>query len=105
MRTITSKLRCILLEEKQRDDGEFTNEAGKVIKYNKALVLTVLVYGGKLKSDIRKYTVLPTAEDTVARTLDNCGWGTLVDLYFSDDGKKIASLDILVDWSNEAPIE
>lgn len=104
MRPIASKLRCCVLSAKQRDDGEFVNKDGAVIKYSKAFVLTVLVYGGKFASDIRKFTVLPTAEDTISKVMDTCGWGTLVELYFSDDGKKVDNVDILVDWSNEVPI-
>lgn len=100
---ITQPIRAILVNDVFREAGSFKDPDGKTINYDRGYILTALPYGSKRPTDVRKYTVLPNAEDSISKMLENCGWGTLAELHL--DGNKIADLKILLDWSNDIPLE
>lgn len=100
---ITQPIRAILLNDTHREAGSFKDQSGKTVNYDKGYILTLIPYGAKRATEVRKYTVLPEAENSISQMLENCGWGTLAELHL--DGNKVAALKILLDWSNEVPIE
>lgn len=99
----TQPIRVLILDEKHRSSGEFVNKEGVTVSYEAGYILSTISYGGKRATDIKKYTVLPSSEGLVSEKLKNAGWATLVELHL--DGGKVVDITVIVDWSDEAPIE
>ena len=99
----TPPIRVLILGEKHRTAGEFVNKDGVTVSYEAGYILTVIPYGGRRLTDVKNYIVSPSAESVISQKLNNCGWGTLVELHL--DGNKVLDLTVLLDWADEVPIE
>ena len=89
MRKIDENMRGLLLKDAARKAGSRTDEQGKTITWGEGYIITLLMVGGSMATDIKKYTVRPDREDSIRLQLADVEWGSLVSVSL-EDGKVTA---------------
>ncbi len=103
MREIASKnILGLLLDDRLREAG-CSEIDGKQISWDSGYIVTVLPYGERKGTAIRKFTVLPSMVKEISALLQNVCWGSLVELRL--DNNKIIDINVIFDLSNALPIE
>lgn len=89
MKRMDETAQGLLLKDGFRKAGSTTNEQGKTITWGDGYIITLLLIGGALPTDIKKYTVRPDLEDSINIKLADVEWGSLITLAL-EDGKVVA---------------
>lgn len=89
MKKIDETVQGLLLKDAARKAGSTTNEQGKTITWGDGYIITLLLVGGSLATDIKKYTVRPDLEDSIKVKLADVVWGSLITLSL-EDGKVVS---------------
>lgn len=93
---VKPRIVAILLSDYYREAGS-ADIQGKLVEWSDGYILTVMQYGGKRASDIRKYTVDVSAEKEISERLASVSWGTLLDIRL--DNNKVVAVSVISDWS------
>lgn len=89
MKRMAETVHGLLLKDGFRKAGSTTNEQGKTITWGDGYIITLLLVGGSLATDIKKCTVRPDLEDSVKEALADVEWGSLIALSL-EDGKVVS---------------
>lgn len=85
MKKISEIAQGLLLKDAIRKAGSGEIN-GKMREWGDGYIITLLLVGGSLPTDIKKYTVRPDLEDQIRLQLVDVEWGSLVTLSL-EDGK------------------
>lgn len=96
MRKQVLSIRGLLLNEADRN-ADSAEIDGKLVSWEAGYFLTVLPFGSKKGSAIRKHRVAPDSEHTVKSMLAEINWGALVTLEIVEN--MVSSVTIEYDWA------
>lgn len=103
MREIVAKnILGILLADRAREAGSSMID-GKQISWEAGYIVTILLYGERKSTAIRKYVVANDAVKSVSSLLQNVSWGSLVELQL--DNNKVIDVNVIFDLSSALPID
>ncbi len=92
----------LLLYDAHREGGSSIIN-NREVSWDSGYIVTVLPYGERKGTAIRKLTVLPSMVKEISSQLQNVSWGSLVELRL--DNNKIIDINVIFDLSNALPIE
>lgn len=88
MKLINETVQGLLLKDAYRKAGS-KNYDGKQVEWCEGYIITLLLVGGALASDIKKFIAHPDHEDSIKLQLTEVEWGQMVSLSV-EDGKVVA---------------
>lgn len=88
MKRMDETVQGLLLKDTSRKAGSKEVD-GRVLEWGDGYIITLLLVGGSLATDIKKYTVRPDLEDSIKAQLADVEWGSLITLSL-EDGKVTA---------------
>lgn len=89
MKKIDETVHGLLLKDVARKAGSRPDENGKTITWGDGYIITLLLIGGSMAADIKKFTVRSDLEDQIKAQLADVEWGSLIAL-FLEDGKVVS---------------
>lgn len=88
MKLINETVQGLLLKDAYRKAGSREID-GKQVEWCEGYIITLLLVGGALASDIKKFIVQPDLEDSIKLQLAEVEWGQMVSLSV-ENGKVVA---------------
>ena len=88
MKRMDETVHGLLLKDVFREAGS-REDNGKTYTWGAGYIVTLLLLGGSIATDIKKFTVRPDLEDSIKVKLADVEWGSLIALSL-EDGKVVS---------------